>query len=613
MPARSVLASPAAALACLIAVAGCSDEELGGAAVTTATATTTTTEGGGGGGGGCPAGSEPTHVGCVDAGVRACAQGFGKGPLGCEPVLPAESCPSGTMAIPGEVECRLVAPCPDDPFGEAPRVATTRFVDASYLGADADGSEAKPWSTIAPAVAEAIPGAVVAIAAGDYAENVLVGSPVVLWGRCPEVVHIAGDPSGGATIFFETGSDGSTLRTLSVSSEPGLVGVAVSGATDILVDRVWLHDVAEAAVQVEKGDGEASLTAHGVLVERSGWVGMAVFGARLDIDESTVRDVGGDDYRSGLLFLDSVVRASGSVSRSVVERIEGTGIYVSGADVTVDATHLRGITTSPAGGFAVAVQDAPNTDPPSTLAVTKSVIADCEDVAVYVSGTSVTLEDTVIRDIAPRPSGDRGYGAAVEPHPETGVGGTLVVRHSVVSAATTAGVAQFGSSLTLEASRITGTRPTGPAQHLGRGLNVQRDSVSGAKGATEVRYSLLDGNREFGVFLFEAVATIEGTVVRDTLARSGDGLFGDGIASMAADATIRTSRIEHGARAGVSSFGGTMALGDCVLWCNPIQLAASEGAEPVTFHDLGGNVCACDGATASCSLQLGSVTPPDPL
>src|SRR5262245_12038184 len=92
----------------------------------------------------CPPGETPlAGGGCQPAGVppEACGQGFepdGQG--GCNAILPADPCPPGLMAVPGDTKCHEVAPCDSGDYGTIPIDATTQFVNGAYAGNDSDGT-----------------------------------------------------------------------------------------------------------------------------------------------------------------------------------------------------------------------------------------------------------------------------------------------------------------------------------------------------------------------------------------------------------------------------------------------------------------------------------------
>src|SRR5262245_59309187 len=164
----------------------------------------------------CPPGELAVNGSCQPAGVppSACGKGFmPDGKQGCEPILPAAPCPAGQMAIPGETTCHEVAPCGQGTWGTIPVDADTQFVDKAYAGGGSDGTQAKPWTTIQEGIAAAKPGAIVAVAAGKYAEDLFIqGKAVRLVGRCPAMVEVSGTSS--AIQVLDQAAGGTEIRDL---------------------------------------------------------------------------------------------------------------------------------------------------------------------------------------------------------------------------------------------------------------------------------------------------------------------------------------------------------------------------------------------------------------
>src|SRR5262249_50701377 len=140
---------------------------------------------------------------CVKAGVdpTACAPGFEWDAGGCAPVLPPAPCAAGMMALAGETACRPVATCAGGTWGDIPVGADTQYVDGSYAGGDSDGSAPKPWTTIAEGLIAASDGAIIAVAAGTYPEDLTIEHPVRVWGRCPSMVSVEGRDSAAAAFL----------------------------------------------------------------------------------------------------------------------------------------------------------------------------------------------------------------------------------------------------------------------------------------------------------------------------------------------------------------------------------------------------------------------------
>src|SRR6185436_14341410 len=89
------------------------------------------------------------------------------------------------------------------------------------------------------------------VAAGSYAEDVTIeGKPVRLWGRCPESVEIVGTGGEFSAVFVrDTGASTTEIHDLAVSGPA--IGLVVSGAEGVVIDRVRVHDTGARAIDVE--------------------------------------------------------------------------------------------------------------------------------------------------------------------------------------------------------------------------------------------------------------------------------------------------------------------------------------------------------------------------
>jgi hypothetical protein len=239
----------------------------------------------------CPPGETVAEAGaCVPAGVPpgACGDGFTPEDGGCVPILPLSPCERGTMAVPGSSTCQEVSACGGGTWGDIPVDATTEYVDGQYSGADSDGTSSKPWTSIQDGIDAATPGAIVAIAAGSYAENLVVsGNPVKLWGRCPAMVEIIGVSTTSSAVFVLGGADGSELRGVAVTG-PSL-GITVSGVRDAVLEAVWVHDTGERGINVEDTQGTTALAVRRTLVEDARFLGISNIGSSVTLDDSVVR------------------------------------------------------------------------------------------------------------------------------------------------------------------------------------------------------------------------------------------------------------------------------------------------------------------------------------
>ncbi len=161
---------------------------------------------------------------------------------------------------------------------------------------------------------------------------------------------------------------------------------------------------------------------------------------------------------------------------------------------------------------------------------------------------------------------------------------------------------------------------------MGLGVLVQRPGdLLEAHATGTVRASLIERNRDWGLGVTGAEATVETTLVRNTLPRDYDGGFGDGIAlttlwfgsnnTFPARLDLTGVQIETSARAGVGNFSGHVSLANSKVACNAIDLACELLEENLAwqFEDLGGNDCSCGDETTPCKVLTNGIAPPEAM
>lgn len=492
----------------------------------------------------CPAGTVPSIEGaCETPGVPAtqCALGFAHdGDAGCAPILPAARCPAGTLALLGDTECRPIGSCGTGTWGDIPVDATTIYVDASYTGTDADGTREKPYPRLQYAFDIAPYHALIAIAAGTYAETFYLYRPVRVWGVCAERVVLANTfvfpNENGTTLTLYPQASETELHGFSLGGATNLgTGIVVDGASQIVIDHVWFRDTLSAG-----------------LVLRNSY-----FGAQADV----------------------------TVRASLFERgIQQQGERLDLADVVVRG---EGIVANNGGTFGRR----------AFLQIKSSVIEDNTDAGISLTASDAVIDAVVVRGTEPRFDG-YGSGIAITN------GSTATVTRSVLEANHDAGVrVGVGSQATLDALVVRGTRQRALERKAGHGIAISgcpADAACNAALRTQaiVRQSLIEDNQEAGISVTGADATIDRVLVRKTLLGS-NGVVGDGILvlddGIVATATITRTRSDDNVRAGLASFGGSVTLGANVLACNSYDLNAAYSE----LLDLGANRCGCD-AFAAC-------------
>jgi len=602
-----------------LAVVGCSDES------SSTSGPETTPPPPDGGTVGCVAGERTLEDGsCQPAGVRpeSCADGFQPDDdSGCTPVLPASQCGEGRMAVPGETTCREVAPCGDAPWGDIPVDGDTQYVDAAYRGTDSDGSESRPWTTINEAVAAAVDGAIVAIAAGSYAEDVrLWTKPVRLWGRCPDLVEIVGAPDGIGSVDIRTGGDEAEVHTLAVTGPT--TGIAISGAQDVLIDRVWSHHNGHAAIAAEATLGATSLHIEGSLLEHALEYGIFANSADLTISRSVIRDTKAGPLAPGRgLNLQTNLFthvATATITSSIFERNTEHGIFVYASQLTMEGSLVQDTLPNDLdqAGRALDIEDDEETGARSVVIVRSSVLQRNMDISATCTGSDLWMESTTIRDTRPMAS-DMTFGRGFSAADRVGRANVIMLE-SVITRCHDAGAIFDGSDATFESVLIRDVGSQASDLTDGRGLGAQPGLTTEQRSNLAVRWSVIDRVREVGIVAIGSDLRVEGTLVRQIAPTEDIGELGDGITLVKSDQPtngwVVGSRVESAARAGVSSFGAAIELSTTILECNPIQLNAEPlGPFEPTFVNAGGVSCGCGDETQACTVSASMLKPPGPL
>ncbi|RLB65702.1 MAG: hypothetical protein DRI90_01310 [Deltaproteobacteria bacterium] len=535
----------------------------------------------------CPAGQLELDDGaCQPAGIppEACGDGFVPTDDGaCDPVLPDENCSLGTMAIPGETECRPVAPCGTGTWGDIPIEPTTQHVDGAYGGSNSNGSATDPWTTIQEAVDAADPGAIVAVAAGSYVEDLwILAKPVRLWGKCPAEAEVVGSDSVLPAIYIYEAS-GAEVRDLAATGAG--MGIFISDSQDVRIDRVWIHDAPAGGLGLlDVGEG-CSVRLSRSLIE---WVGddgaHLTWVAELTVQDSVVRDTQPDSsqhWGRGLTAMSDLAAPQRSqlwVRRSLIERNHQDGIRSFGANVTVQDTVIRDTLPAASGqgeGSGILMGPAVDDDGLSSLTLLRSVIAGNHSCGVCTTNANGTVEATVVRGTKARASDEQGgFGLGlISDRPSESTRPQVTVTSSVIEQSHSAGLAVAGLDVIVAALIVRDTEAEVAGGHLGRGVAAELNAITGEPATLEIYGSVIERSHEAGLALIGSTAVIDGTVVRDTQPQPANDLFGRGVVVQLAaetlarsDATIVHSLIEGNHEAGLYVGGSDAWVQDSVIF-----------------------------------------------
>lgn len=492
----------------------------------------------------CPALTLERKGVCQAYGVEACAEGFrADGQGGCEAVLPAECAPS-TIATPGDLACRPVGvdacaegftlddggcatslpePCDDLPSLKAGCVPTAEcptdawpagtegalHVDRTYTGSDADGSVARPFATLAEALASATPSRnTVVLTDGKYEISTRIAQPLTIVGRCPERVSLFSRASA---------------PVLTLASDVTLRGLTITGFGQ--------------GVRVESGTAR--------------------------IESCRVVDTGAeaiDVVRTG-------ATPSLSVQHSIVARATGVGIAIEGAKATLQETAIRDTRVDASGGGGVGLGLRRVGTTRAEVEARALVITGSARDAIFVTGSQLSLLGSLIRATA-QGSGPTGYGVYAD---ATGVGPELVVRDSVIQATRGLGIAVFGGTATIDRTTVEGTT-AGSADETFGGMLFGVDKTTKKPATATVTRCMVRNNQGTGISFGGASGEAASTIVRDTIsskrAQTGCGVRVQAaslVPALAPDVNLHDLLVERAQTCGFGLAAGSIHLSSVVV------------------------------------------------
>lgn len=465
---------------------------------------------------------------------------------------PALQCPEGTVA---DGDACVPEHCGVGTWGDLEPGDGSLRVDPS-AAEGGDGSADAPFSTIGAALDAAAEQGNdhVVLAAGTYTETLSLGTDhagLHLEGRCADLVVLdasgGGDETGGIELDLAASSAEVSGLTVQGSNYAGVL--ALSG--EVTLRQAVIRENAYSGVGAIQGGlhGTDLVLEDCELVENMG-AGLMAFesGVTVTVRDSVIRDsqAGGSGVVGVGLAIQqgaALVLASSEVSGN---RHQGLLADGGGTTVTVEDSTIRDTHAADSGlyGFGIQVSGG------ASVEITGSELSANAHAAVSAGeeGTEVVIRDSLLYDT--RLTGTGLYGVGVQ----VGEQGTLTVENTEIHTNRTAGIlaSDEGTSATVRDSVVRDTTPD-EAGDSGMGIQAQ------------------EGAR----------LEVEGCEVADN-ATSGIYATGEGTVAEVGDTEVKGTRPDDNARYGLgmgASSGASLSASDFTLegnWCSGL-LASGEG------------------------------------
>ncbi|MFC1482267.1 right-handed parallel beta-helix repeat-containing protein [Myxococcota bacterium] len=479
----------------------------------------------------CPPGTMEMigHTECQPVGVIDCGDGFvSDGEGGCDAILPTEPCPWGYMEILGEPECQPIGDCGTGTWGVIEIDATTVFVDATADATGADGSQGAPFVTIQEAYDVVVAGGQIAVAAGEYAERLVLDQPTRLVGRCAELVTITDASLPAADhplVAIGAGGSGTTLRGMTLTGDA--TGLFITGAQGVLVENTQVFYAGRIGIVV---GSESDIHLHRIVAALNSGVGLLSVGSTI-ITDSVVRD----SIPQPELEIDGVGIASFcslitglcgnlTVSRTLVSGNRRYGIISMGTDVVITQTVVRDTQASvfnpESDAGIVSLCDSEAAFSCGTFSVSSSLIADNRGGGIVVGGVQATVDRSVVRDSLPHLIDEQnGGGVVASCDSDLSLCGFLNVDRSLVMGNRLVGIVATGVETTIDRTIVQNTMPQESDNFGGHGIYTGCHPYTGDCGRLNVQRSLVLANNFTGISSDGVEVIVAQTGVKETLAK----------------------------------------------------------------------------------------------
>ena len=209
------------------------------------------------------------------------------------------------------------------------------------------------------------------------------------------------------------GPEASNSRVNNISITGDLVGVNVEGATDVLLDQIWIHNTDSQGLSSQY-HGPTSVTLRASLIENVKRTAVLNLGADVTIERSLLRGAepergnGGTTKGGGISADGTLTDTSTNVAviQSLIERNSQWGLGALGANITMDSTIVRDTSPGPPNasgylpdGYGIFVGG--EKDKPGTLSIRSSAFERNHRGGIFIEDTHASIKWTTVRETLP--------------------------------------------------------------------------------------------------------------------------------------------------------------------------------------------------------------------
>jgi hypothetical protein len=286
-----------------------------------------------------------------------------------------------------------------------------------------------------------------------------------------------------------------------------------------------------------------------------------------------------------------------TVEDSLVERNLDVGIAAFGADLNLAATIIRRTESQENDGqfgYGVLAQ-CDERQVCSTIFVERCRLDENMGLGILLYGASGAVQSTDIRDTLPLQIDSRlGAGISARCDPALGVCGSFVVTGSRIRSSRESGIIVYGVDTVMESVSVSDTRPTVEGEHrddYGQGIYALCDDTVGNCPGLQVTNCRVSASTSAGLALIGASGFIEASLVESVAPRPLDDGFGYGVQVDGTDRAervafdVRSCRILDASLAGIVYLDAAGTVTRTEVTGGAYAVVASVGSEPNIAND----------------------------
>ncbi len=332
--------------------------------------------------------------------------------------------------------------------------------------------------------------------------------------------------------------------------------------------------------------GDAKLEMTDCLLSKNADNAITLISGQAKLTRVLIRDTGGSNFssaRPSVGVYATVDEKSNQVSSveitdSVITGGHFTGVGLFSSKGTITRTVIRdtkGAATNAGSGIRAAIYPGRATAPVLTL--TSSAVVRTRDTGIHLWGADATISKTLVQDTASNPTHKmRGTGIELAKDATTKRQASAKISDSILNRNASVSLVLLSSKATVERSIISDTKPRLLDKANGTGVMV-RAASSGGTSSLSMTDCLVTKARKTALEVVDATLTLKRVAVQNVLPQNSDLTDGTGVAATRCTVNITDTAVAHARNTGLFFIDSNITLDGAVVRSTLAEASNNQG------------------------------------